>query len=82
MLSVTTVVAGWSSATRAAASATMPLREISHPLLSTAADRSTSVSKIRPRSDPETSVCMAAACMTSLFSGFGIWFRNMPSGSR
>ena len=66
----------------AAIIAMMESRLIGVPSDKTADIRSTSVSKIRPRSAPAATVASQIAFMASLFSGFGIWFGNVPSGSR
>lgn len=54
-------------------------RLISFPLESTTAARSTSVSKIIPKSALFESVAVLIAFIAALFSGFGIWFGNNPS---
>ena len=66
----------------AAATATSLFRLISLPLLSTAPPRSTSVSKITPRSAPDSLTASQIESIASLASGFGTWFGNIPSGSR
>ena len=80
--SVTTVPPGLFSSAMAEAIATRRLRLISSPRLSTAPPRSTSVSKITPRSAPARTVAAQTLCMASSFSGFGMWFGKRPSGSR
>ena len=52
------------------------------PVLATAAARSTSVSKIRPRSAPFAVTARLMLSMASLFSGLGMWLGKLPSGSR
>mmetsp|Transcript_8716 Transcript_8716/g.20388 ORF Transcript_8716/g.20388 Transcript_8716/m.20388 type:complete len:342 (+) Transcript_8716:777-1802(+) len=80
--SVTMVVPGCSSNTMAPARAMSLLRLISSPDASTAPARSTSVSKMMPRSALLSRVAWRADCIASWSSGLGMWFGNMPSGSR
>ena len=82
MESVTTVPPGHCSKAIAEASATKRLRLISAPVLSTAPPRSTSVSKITPRSAFAFTVALHTDSIAFLSSGFGTWFGNIPSGSK
>ena len=82
MESVTTVPPGLPSKAMAEARATRRLRLISSPWLSTAAPRSTSVSKMTPRSAPEAFTAWQMEAMAVSFSGLGMWLGNMPSGSK
>ena len=52
------------------------------PLESTTADRSTSVSKMTPRSALDSETARWMLRMASASSGLGTWLGNMPSGSR
>ena len=52
------------------------------PPLSTAPARSTSVSKMMPKSALVSMTASTILCMASLFSGLGMWLGKVPSGSR
>mmetsp|Transcript_43098 Transcript_43098/g.107861 ORF Transcript_43098/g.107861 Transcript_43098/m.107861 type:complete len:216 (+) Transcript_43098:1075-1722(+) len=76
------VVPGCSSSTMAPVRAISRLRLISSPEASTAPARSTSVSKMMPRSALFSRVALLAACIAWWSSGLGMWLGNIPSGSR
>ena len=57
-------------------------RLIGFPSPSITAERSTSVSKMTPRSAFAFTVAATALSMASASSGLGLWFGNLPSGSR
>ncbi len=82
MESVTMVPPGQFSRAMAEARATSRLRLISLPSWSTAPPRSTSVSKMTPKSAPAFTVAWAMESMAAWSSGLGMWLGNMPSGSR
>mmetsp|Transcript_13858 Transcript_13858/g.35762 ORF Transcript_13858/g.35762 Transcript_13858/m.35762 type:complete len:309 (-) Transcript_13858:215-1141(-) len=80
--SVTTVAPGESRSTMAAMAAMSRFLLKSVPEASTTAERSTSVSKMTPRSALLATTARWMLAMASLSSGLGTWFGNMPSGSR
>ena len=82
MESVTMVVPGCSRSRMAAIMAMMRLRLSSLPSESTAPARSTSVSKMMPRSALFSSTADRMAAMAASFSGLGMWLGKVPSGSR
>ena len=66
----------------AARSAMSLFRLIGFPSPSMTADRSTSVSKMTPRSAFAATVARTALSMACASSGLGEWFGKLPSGSR
>ncbi len=80
--SVTIVVPGSLSFKIAPSSAIRVFLFISLPSLSTTLALSTSVSNIIPRSASAARVALQTASIASLFSGFGMWFGKLPSGSK
>ena len=76
------VVPGCSRSKIAAIMAMMRLRLSSVPSDRTAPARSTSVSKMMPRSAFDSWTASRIDCMAVSFSGFGMWLGKEPSGSR